>query len=253
MSHRGSPAGPVRSSNRIFIFTSLARPFEVFLTALYLQQTDNMRSICGLFLLFLISLSASAQKMSIAQMKSELEKSPNSPLYAKQVLKKRFKIDTVVVARTSHFNSLADSLAYKGQLKKVYGPYGQPGEKFLVQVLAKAPNTFLRISQIFIDTSVFRMKLADSLGNSILSKISKGTDSFERLAQAYSMGGESSTQGDLGWIALGVLMPQIEKEVMKRKKGEVFKVWTSNGLHIIKKTDEPKKDNGFALLMRVFL
>jgi parvulin-like peptidyl-prolyl isomerase len=224
-----------------------------FINPYICSKLTNMRSICGFILLFLISLSASSQKMSIAQMKSELEKSPNSPLYTKQVLKKRFKIDTVVVARTSHFNSLADSLAYKGQLKKVYGPYGPQGGKFLVQVLAKAPNTFLHVSQIFIDTSVFRQKLADSLGNSILSKISKGTDSFERLAQAYSMGGESSTQGDLGWIALGVLVPQIEKEVLKRKKGEVFKVWSPNGLHIIKKTDEPKKDTGFALMMRVFL
>ncbi len=212
-----------------------------------------MRSICSFFVFLLFCLSVSAQKMSIVQMKSEIEKSPNSPLYVKDILKKKFKIDTIVVTRTTHFTSLADSLAYKGAVKKVYGPYNQQGSRFLVQILAKAPNTFLHLSQIFIDTSVFRQRMADSLGNSIISRISKGADTFEHLAQTYSMGGESITQGDLGWVASGVLMPQIEKELMKRKKGEVFKVWTVNGLHIIKKTDDPKKDTGFALMMRVFL
>src|SRR5882724_11042146 len=109
-------------------------------------------------ILFLISIGTSAQKMSIAQMKEGLEKTPNAPLYAKEVLKKRFKIDTIIITKTRLFNSLADSLGYKGQLKKVYGPYGEPGNKFLVQVLAKAPNTFYRISQIFIDTSILRYK-----------------------------------------------------------------------------------------------
>jgi len=212
-----------------------------------------MKIFPALVLMLLIIGLATAQKMSVTQMKEELEKSPNSPLYVKQVLKKKFKIDTIVVTRTSSFNSLADSLAYKGQVKKVYGPYDQKGSKFLVQVLAKAPATFYRLSQIFIDTSVFSHKFADSLGNVILSKIKNGGDTFEHMAQTYSMGGEGRTQGDLGWVAQGVLLPQIEKELVHRKKGEVFMLWSSNGLHIIKKTEEPKQDTGFGLMMRVFL
>lgn len=212
-----------------------------------------MKIYAGLVLLIVWGLPLSAQKMTIAQMKTELEKSPNSPLFAKDVLKKRFKIDTITISRIGLYNSLADSLAYAGKLKKVFGPYGTKSNRFLVQVLAKAPNTYYRISQIFIDTSIFKYKVADSLGYKITDKINKGSDSFEHLAQTYSMGGESRTRGDLGWVARGVLMPQIEKEITKRKKGEVFKIWTKNGLHIIKKTEEPKQDTGFAILMRVFL
>jgi parvulin-like peptidyl-prolyl isomerase len=144
-------------------------------------------------------------------------------------------------------------LGYKGQLKKVYGPYGQGNSKFLVQVLAKAPNTFYRVSQIFIDTSIMRYKFADSLGNNIVNKVNSGADSFEHQAQIYSMGGEASTQGDIGWVAEGVLIPEISNQLSKKKKGQVFRVWSKNGLHIIKKTEEPKKDTGFALMMRVFL
>lgn len=86
-----------------------------------------------------------------------------------------------------------------------------------------------------------------------MARIKDGSASFEELAQTYSMGGEAATKGDLGWIARGVLLPQIEHEISLRKKGEVFKIWSPNGLHIIRKTDDPRQDTGFALMMRVFL
>jgi hypothetical protein len=199
------------------------------------------------------SLTVFCQPMSIIRMKEEMEKSPNSPLYVKDILKKKFRLDTIVVTRTTRFNSLADSLAYKGKIGKVYGPFTQQGRRFLVQVLAKLPNTFYRISQIFIDTTVFRYRVADSIGKSILDRLKNHGADFGNLAQTYSMGGESTTKGDLGWVARGSLLPEIEKQLVSRKKNEVFTVWTANGLHIIKKTEEPKQDNGIALMMRVFL
>ena len=198
-------------------------------------------------------MQAQAKKMTIPQLKVELEKSPNPVLYTKQILKKRFKIDTIVVTKTRGFSSLADSLAYTGKEKKVYGPFGEKGSQFLVQILTKAPNEFYHVGQIFIDTSVFRPRIADSLGNKILEKIKDGSASFEQLAQAYSMGGEAATKGDLGWIARGVLLPQIEHEISVRKKGDVFKIWSPSGLHIIRKTDDARQDTGFALMMRIFL
>lgn len=196
-------------------------------------------------------MQARAKKLTIPQLKAELESSPNPILYTKQILQKRFTIDTIAVTRTKNFSSLADSLAYTGKVKKVYGPYGEKGSQFLVQLLTKAPNQFYHISQIFIDTSVFRYRIADSLGNMIVKKINDGSSTFEQLARTYSMGGEGG--GDLGWIARGTMVPQIEHEVNQHKKGEVFKIWSANGLHIIRKTDNPKQDTGFALMMRVFL
>ncbi|MFI5124793.1 MAG: peptidylprolyl isomerase [Chitinophagales bacterium] len=208
---------------------------------------------CSLILIF-SSLTVFCQKMTTAQMKAEIEKSPNSPLYVKDILKKKFKLDTVFVTRITHFNSLADSLAYTGKIKRVYGPFKQAnGSRFLVQVLAKLPNTFYRISQIFIDTSVFRYRVADSLGRSILTRLNSKEDNFGHLAQTYSMGGEGLTKGDLGWVAKGTLLPVIERELVKRKKNEVFSVWSTHGLHIIKLTEDPRQDNGVALMMRIFL
>ena len=212
-----------------------------------------MKKFFYLILLTISCLYGFSQTRSMADIKKDIENSTNSPLYVKDVLKKKFKLDTIVVTRTSHFISLADSLAYRGILKKVYGPYTAGSQKFLIQILARLPNTFYRISQIFIDTSVFRYRMADSLGNAILLKLKNHQDSFEHLAQTYSMGSEAATRGDLGWVARGSVIPAIDKQLAKSKKDDVMMFWSDNGLHIIKVTDGPKQDNGVALMMRVFL
>jgi hypothetical protein len=209
-----------------------------------------MKRIIVFYLLMVIGISATAQKKTIAQIKTELEKSENPPLYVKDVLKKKFVLDTIAIMRTQNFMGVADSLAYKGKIKKVYGPYDKG--KVLVQILAKLPNTFNRVSQIFLDTTVFTRRKADSLANDIIMRIKNGSASFEDMAQVWSMGGESVTKGDIGWIAVGALLPEMERELRKHKKGEVFKVWTKSGVHIVRKTDV-KQDHGFALMMRILL
>lgn len=215
-----------------------------------------MKIYLGLALLIL-AIAAAAQQAAppatIRQIKEELEKSPNPVLYAKQVLKKRFKIDTITVTQTRHFGGLADSLAYHGKEKKVYGPYGPKNSRFLVQLLNKAPNEFYHISQIFIDTSIFHHRIADSIGNVILKKLKDGTATFDQMAMTYGISSESTANGDMGWIARGAIYPVIEHEIITHKKGEVFKLWTRAGLNIIRKDDDPRQDTGFALMMQIFL
>ena len=229
------------------------------LLKLYLHiQLIDMKIHIGLFILLLTGFSTlkaqpPAVPKTVPAIKTELEKSPNPILYTKQILQKRFRIDTIIVGKTRHFDGIADSLAYNGKVKKVYGPYGPAGGKFLVQILSKAPNEFYHVGQIFIDTAIFRRHVADSLGDAILKKLRNGTESFEQLAQTYSMGGEAQLKGDLGWIARGMLLPTIEHEMLTHKKGEVFKVWSRAGLHILKKLDDPKQDTGFALMLQLYL
>lgn len=210
-----------------------------------------MKKAAGVFVLCIIGVAGFAQKKPISQLKTDIEKSGNSPLYVKDVLNKKFRLDTVAILRTSNFRGLPDSLAYHGKTGKVYGPYDKG--KTLVQILSKLPNNFNHVGQIFLDASVFSRHFADSLADNIMSRIKAGTTTFEEMAQTYSMGGEAATRGDLGWVATGGMIPEIEQVIGKRKKGELFKVWTSNGLHIIRKTDNPKEDTGYALLMVIFL
>jgi parvulin-like peptidyl-prolyl isomerase len=167
-------------------------------------------------------------------------------------LKKKYYIDTVAVLSTASFLGKADSLAYYGKVGKTYGPF--KGENILVKILVKAPNTFYHVNHIVLDTNLFRQNFAEKLADTIIDKINKGKASFEQMASTYSADIVSARKGgDLGWFVRGVMLPQLDDAIAAHKKGELFKVWTPAGLHIVRIADNPKKDTGYALMLRVIL
>ena len=201
-----------------------------------------------LFQVFLITVHG----QSLTQIKKELEATPDPLGYVKYKLKKKYKVDTVAIISTTSFIGLPDSLAYRGKTGKVYGPF--KGNNVLIKILAKVPNTFYHVSHIVLDTAIFKKEFADSLATSIVNRIQSGNSTFETMAGTYSADrGSSSRGGDLGWFVRGVMLPQLDKAVAAHKKGEIFKVWTPAGLHIVTIKDNPKKDDGFALFLRVLL
>jgi parvulin-like peptidyl-prolyl isomerase len=203
-------------------------------------------------LVFSMGFCISGAAQSLAQIKKELETTTDPIGYVKFKLKKKYKIDTVAVVSTASFMGIADSLAYKGKVGKVYGPFKK--ENVLVKILMKAPNTFYHVSHILIDTTTFRKRIADSLGTALLAKIKSGESTFADVASVYSSDRATAMQGgDLGWFVRGIMLPQMDALLVKGKKGDIFKVWSQAGLHIVKITDNPKKDNGFALMLRVLL
>ena len=205
-----------------------------------------------LSLVIFLMMTTLVKSQSISQIKKELDTTRDPIGYVKYKLKKKYRIDTVTVMSTTSFLGLADSLAYKGKIGKVYGPF--KGANFLIKVLAKVPNTFYHVSHILIDTSTFSRKFADSLAGNIIKKIQTDSSSFESMARTYSADyATASKGGDLGWFIRGAMLPQLDDAIAAHKKGEVFKVWTPAGLHVVTIKDNPKKDNGFALLLRVFL
>ena len=209
-----------------------------------------MKKFIIVVVLFIVSANIFAQ--SIAQIKKVLDTTSNPIGFVKFVLKKKYKIDTVAVMSSSSFLGLADSLAYNGKIGKVYGPW--KGANYLIKVLAKVPNTFYHVSHILLDTVLFKRNFADSLSKKIITNISAGTNTFSDMASTYSADrGSSAKGGDLGWFVRGAMLPQLDEAIAAHKKGDVFKVWTPAGLHIVTIKDNPKKDNGFALLLRVIM
>lgn len=189
---------------------------------------------------------------TVAQMKKVLDTTSDPIGYVKYVLKKKYTIDTIAVMSSTSFLGLSDSLAYKGKVGKVYGPW--KGSNYLIKVLAKVPNTFYHVSHILLDTGLFKKNFADTLSTTIILKIQSGSSSFSEMAATYSADrGSVAKGGDLGWFVRGAMLPQLDAAIAAHKKGEIFKVWTPAGLHIVTITDNPKKDNGFALLLRVIL
>ena len=200
----------------------------------------------------IIVLSLSAKSQTTAQIKKELE-TTNDPIgYVKFKLKKKFSIDTITVMSSTSFMGIADSLAYKGKVNKVYGPF--KGNNVLIKILAKLPNTFYHVSHIVLDTGLFKKEFADSLADNIIKRIQTGNTTFESMASTYSADPVSGRKGgDLGWFVRGVMLPQLDNGIRTHAKGELFKVWTPAGLHIVTIKDKPKEDDGFALMLRVFM
>lgn len=209
-----------------------------------------MKKIFFLFLFCAFILSAKSQ--SVAQIKKILDTTTNPVAYVKYVLKKKFYIDSVIVYSTEQFLGKSDSLAYNGKVGKVYGPFKK--DNILVKILMKAPNTFYHIKHILLDTAIFDKSFAESLADTIISKINNGSTTFAAQASIYSADYQSAAKGgDLGWFIKGVMLPQLDKEMIKHKKGDLFKVWSTLGLHIVSIADNPKEDTGYALLLRVIL
>lgn len=205
-----------------------------------------------LLFLFFAGFSFAANAQTVAQIKKILDTTSNPIGFVKYVLKKKYYIDSVTVLSTAQFMGKADSLAYHGKTGKTYGPFRK--ENILVKVLAKATNTFYHVNHILLDTSVFDSSFAESMADTIMAKIRAGTSTFAAQAAVYSADLTSASKGgDLGWFIRGVLLPQMDKELTKRKKGDLFKVWSESGLHIVRIADNPKEDTGYALLLRVIL
>lgn len=205
-----------------------------------------------LFSLLFTTVLFSAKSQTLSQIKKILDTTSNPIGFVKFVLKKKFYIDTIAVLSTGSFLGKADSLAYNGKVGKVYGPFKK--ENILVKILMKAPNTFYHVTHIVLDTSVYRPRFAESLADTIIARIKTGTTTFAAAASTYSADNESAVKGgDLGWFVRGVMLPQLDNELTKHKKGDLFKVWTAAGLHIVTITDDPKKDTGYALMLRVIL
>ena len=204
------------------------------------------------FSILFINILFTAKCQTIAQIKKVLDTTSNPIGFVKYVLKKKYFIDTVAVVTTSNFIGKADSLAYKGKVGKTYGPF--KGENILVKILAKVPNTFYHVSHIVLDTAVYSQRFATGLSETIIQKIQSGEATFASMASTYSADYVSSIKGgDLGWFVRGVMLQQLDDAISKHKKGELFTVWTAAGLHIVKITNNPKKDVGYALLLRVIL
>ena len=205
-----------------------------------------------LFSIIFTGVLFSAQSQTLTQIKKILDTTSNPVGFVKFVLKKKFYIDTVAVLSTGSFLGKADSLAYYGKVGKVYGPFKK--DNILIKILMKAPNTFYHVKHILLDTSVYRPRFAESLADSIMTKIDAGRATFADEASIYSADHSSAIKGgDLGWFVRGVMLPKMDAELTKHKKGELFRVWSPAGLHIVTIADDPKKDIGYALMLRVIL
>ena len=78
--------------------------------------------------------------------------------------------------------------------------------------------------------------------DNILARLEKG-ESFEDLAKRFSKCPSKSKGGSLGWFKKGEMVPEFEKACFEGKKGDIVKVKTEFGYHVIKIIDQKRCEN----------
>jgi len=198
-----------------------------------------MKQLITAVLLTVGMLAAQAQPPTLAQIKANMESFAQPARLCKRRTEKK------VQAGHGHHYQYHPVQRHCRQHRLLWQTeksiWAHPEKNTWYRCWPNCPTPFNHISQIFIDTTIFTRRIADSLANSIIARVNAGTASFADMAMAYSMGGEGATKGDLGWIARGAMLPDIEKEIERHKTGEVFKIWSMNGMHILKKQPSPNR------------
>jgi len=143
-------------------------------------------------------------------------------------------------------NKLLDSLMFSNDTGFVYGPYLEDGY-YKVSKLSQIKNMSdsVKARHILIQPNEkLNYDQANALADSLLDVLKNGGN-FIDLAQKYSADkGSLPDGGDLGWFGQGQMVKPFEKACFDGKKGDIVKVESQFGIHIIEiedKSPESKK------------
>ena len=121
------------------------------------------------------------------------------------------------------------------ELGSVVGPYIDNGTYAITKVVDRqiVPDS-VRARHILLPAEAASRSLADSL----INLIKTGTNTFDELAQQFSTDpGSSAKGGDLGYTAVGMMVPEFNDLIFYRaKEGELNTVVSQFGLHIVEVT-----------------
>lgn len=127
--------------------------------------------------------------------------------------------------------------AVKGaEVGTIVGPYFDNGAYSITKVVdRKTVADSVRARHILLPAVQSSRSLADSL----IRLINSGTNTFAELAQQFSTDpGSAAKGGDLGFAGPGMMVPEFNDLIFYRaKEGELNKVQTQFGVHIVEVTD----------------
>lgn len=110
---------------------------------------------------------------------------------------------------------------------------------FTYKILFESNTNAFRVSYIFLDASKISLVEIEKLRTEIMKEYKNGI-SFSYLANKYTM--DSSKDGDLGWFAEGMMVPDFEKAIKNHQQNDIFKVdiANENWYYIVLKTFNDK-------------
>lgn len=129
--------------------------------------------------------------------------------------------------------------AENGKEGNVYGPYFEDETYKLSRIISiKQMPDSVRARHILIQEQ--NATRANAIADSLISLIKKGED-FAALARKFSKdNGSAINGGDLNWFKEGTMVKPFNDACFSSKKGDVFKVETQYGVHIVNTQDVGK-------------
>jgi len=136
-----------------------------------------------------------------------------------------------------------DSMLFSAPVGQVFQPMEDNGMYRIFKLVDReATPDSLRASHILIsyagtpvNTATRTREEAEKLADSILTVVQKNPAAFQVLASTRNDDEVAkSKMGDLGWFADGAMVPEFNEAVMKGSVGDIKKVETQFGYHIIK-------------------
>ncbi len=141
---------------------------------------------------------------------------------------------------------IIDSIMFANDTGYVYGPYFEDGYYKTSKISQiKNMSDSVKARHILIQPNEnLTYEKANNLADSLLNVIKNGGN-FIDIAQKYSADKASLPDGgDIGWFKQGQMVKPFEKACFNGKKGDIVKVETQYGIHIIEiedKSPENKK------------
>jgi len=145
--------------------------------------------------------------------------------------------------KESDLNPTLAMWAFAANINDMYGPVkdGNTYKLFKLNDIKMLPDS-VQASHILIKASdAATAQLASKAIDSLKTKIDLGLVTFEQAARDNSQDGSAAQGGDLGWFKQGMMVPEFEKAAFNAGKGEVVKVQTQFGFHLIKVTAQGAK------------
>ena len=145
--------------------------------------------------------------------------------------------------RRGTFSPNIDTMLFNAPVGEVSQPLEDNGMFRIFKVVDRqAKPDSLRASHILISyagtpiqTATRTREAADKLADSVLNVVQKAPASFEAMAGTLSDDEAAKAKlGDLGWFADGAMVPEFNEAVLKGTVGDIKKVETQFGYHIIK-------------------
>jgi peptidyl-prolyl cis-trans isomerase D len=145
--------------------------------------------------------------------------------------------------RRGSFSPVIDSLLFNAPVGQVIAPMEDNGMYRIFKVVDRqAKPDSLRASHILVSyagtpvkTATRTREAAQKLADSILTIVQKNPAAYEGFAATMSDDEVAKAKsGDLGWFADGAMVPEFNEAVLKGTIGDIKKVETQFGYHIIK-------------------